>query len=79
MQELLFPDPCMILCVGASASGKSTFTQKHFLPTQVLSSDRMRAMICDDPANQKVSAETFLMLRKLAGLRMQQQRIVVVQ
>jgi protein phosphatase len=33
------PELCLVALVGPSGSGKSSFAAKHFLPTEVLSSD----------------------------------------
>ena len=45
---LTIPDFALVLLVGASGSGKSTFAARHFRPTEVLSSDRCRGMVADD-------------------------------
>jgi protein phosphatase len=42
------PDFSLVVLIGASGSGKSTFAAKHFLPTEVISSDRCRGPLCDD-------------------------------
>ena len=48
----------LVLC-GPAGSGKSTFAAQRFTETTIVSSDRCRAMICDDETNQKVNRETF--------------------
>ncbi len=48
----------LVLC-GPAGSGKSTFAAQRFIETAIVSSDRCRAMICDDENNQKVNRETF--------------------
>ena len=42
MREINVPAMGLVLMVGASGSGKSTFAARHFLPTQVVSSDFCR-------------------------------------
>ena len=37
--RLTIPDYCLVVLIGASGSGKSTFAARHFLPTEVVSSD----------------------------------------
>ena len=64
------PDPSLILLIGPAGAGKSTFAARHFAPTEILSSDRIRGMICDDEANQAVSGDAFAALRHLARLRL---------
>jgi protein phosphatase len=48
----------LVLC-GPAGSGKSTFAAQHFIPTNIVSSDYCRAMICDDVNNQQVNRDTF--------------------
>ena len=43
MTDLDIPDLSLVVLVGVSGSGKSTFAARHFKPTQVLSSDFCRA------------------------------------
>ena len=37
--KITIPELSIVALVGASGSGKSTFARKHFLPTEVISSD----------------------------------------
>lgn len=48
----------LVLC-GPAGSGKSTFAAQRFAETTIVSSDRCRAMICDDETNQMVNRDTF--------------------
>ena len=78
LPEIEIPDPSLVLLIGPSGAGKSTFAAKHFSPTQVISSDRCRAMICDDESNQNINAETFGLLHHLTRLRLAAQRLTVI-
>src|SRR5258708_6124325 len=49
----------IVLCEMAGA-GKSTFARQHFQPTQVVSSDPCRALICDSERNPLVDPDTFV-------------------
>lgn len=42
------PEFALVALIGATSSGKTTFAKKHFLPTEILSSDFFRAMVSDD-------------------------------
>jgi protein phosphatase len=68
---LLEPDSLVVL-VGASGSGKSYWAHTHFRDTQVVSSDRCRALVSDDEENQGVHREAFAvfytLLRQRAAL-----------
>ena len=46
--KLSVPKLSLVVLIGPSGSGKSTFARKHFLPTEVLSSDDCRGMVSDD-------------------------------
>lgn len=72
------PDPSLVLLIGSSGAGKSTFAARHFHPTEIISSDRCRAMICDDESDQTINAEAFGLLHHIARLRLQQRRLTVI-
>ncbi|MEV6713147.1 polynucleotide kinase-phosphatase [Lentzea sp. NPDC051208] len=76
--ELKIPDLCLVVLVGASGSGKSTFARKHFLPTQVLSSDYFRGLVADDENDQSASAAAFDVLHHVASKRLEAGRVTVI-
>ncbi|TWP48626.1 polynucleotide kinase-phosphatase [Lentzea tibetensis] len=76
--ELKIPDLCLVVLVGASGSGKSTFARKHFLPTQILSSDYFRGLVADDENDQSASGDAFDVLHYVAGKRLDAGRTTVI-
>jgi polynucleotide kinase-phosphatase len=76
--DLKIPDLCLVVLIGASGSGKSTFARKHFLPTQVLSSDYFRGLVSDDENDQSASAAAFDVLHYVAAKRLEAGRVTVV-
>ncbi|ANZ36349.1 polynucleotide kinase-phosphatase [Lentzea guizhouensis] len=76
--ELKIPDLCLVVLVGASGSGKSTFARRHFLPTQVLSSDYFRGLVSDDENDQSASAAAFDVLHYVASKRLEAGKVTVV-
>jgi len=72
------PDPSLVLLVGASGSGKSSFAARHFAPTEVISSDFCRGLVADDENDQAASADAFAVLNFIAARRLAQPRITVV-
>jgi protein phosphatase len=76
--RLTLHEPSLVLLIGASASGKSTFAARHFRPTEILSSDAFRALVSDDPTNQAATADAFALLHAVAEKRMARGRVVVV-
>lgn len=68
----------VILLMGCSGSGKSTFTKRHFEPTEVVSSDACRALVCDDEGNQSSTTLAFQILHMISEARLKFKRLVVV-
>lgn len=76
--DMSIPDPALVLLIGPSGAGKSTFAQVHFSATEVISSDNLRAMLADDPADQGASAEAFDLLGSIATGRLRRRLTTVV-
>jgi protein phosphatase len=66
------------LLIGPSGAGKSTFAARHFLPTEAISSDHCRALICDDASAQHVNAEAFGLVHHITRLRLSLGRFTVI-
>src|SRR3954463_1460318 len=64
---ITIPELSLVLLVGPSGAGKSTFARKHFKPTEVLSSDYFRGLVCDDETNQAASKDAFETLHFVAA------------
>lgn len=75
---LEIPELCVVALVGASGSGKSTFAQKHFKPTEVLSSDYFRALVSDDENDQRATSAAFDSLYYVANKRLDAAKLVVI-
>lgn len=77
-RTLAVPELSLILLVGVSGSGKSTFAARHFRPTEVISSDRCRGLVCDDESDQGASIAAFEVLELLAAKRLGAGRLTVI-
>jgi len=77
-RALEVPELSLVLLVGASGSGKSTFAGTHFLPTEVLSSDFCRGLVSDDENDQAATKPAFELLHFIASKRMEAGRLTVV-
>ena len=78
MKTTTIPKFSLVVLVGATGSGKSTFAARHFLPTEVLSSDAFRALVGDDENDQSVTAEAFQALHAVAAQRLSLGRMTVI-
>jgi protein phosphatase len=72
------PDPSLVVLIGPSGSGKSSFARKHFAPTEVISSDFCRGLVADDENDQSATTDAFAVLHFIAGRRLAQPRFTVV-
>jgi predicted kinase len=72
------PADAMVMLIGPSGSGKSMFAARHFAPTEVLSSDAMRAMVADDPNDQSATDAAFELLHTALALRLARRRLTVL-
>jgi protein phosphatase len=76
--KITIPELSLVVMIGASGSGKSTFAHKHFKPTEVLSSDVCRAMVSDDENDQAATNDAFDVLHYIAAKRLAAGKLVVV-
>jgi protein phosphatase len=77
-RELGIPELSLVVLIGASGSGKSTFARAHFRPTEVISSDFCRGLVADDENDQSATKDAFDVLRYIAGKRLAAGRLTVV-
>ena len=72
------PEVGLVVLCGASGSGKSTFASRHFADTEVVSSDRCRALVGDDESDQSVTSPAFELLHTIVDKRLELGRLTVV-
>ncbi|WP_058042290.1 polynucleotide kinase-phosphatase [Streptomyces roseifaciens] len=77
-RTLAVTDLSLVVLVGPTGSGKSTFARKHFKPTEVLSSDFCRGLVADDENDQSASGDAFDVLHYIAGKRLAAGRLTVI-
>ena len=78
MAEIVIADPSLVVLVGAAGAGKSTFAARHFAPDEILSSDRFRAIVSGDEANQAATKAAFNVLNKALESRLASGRLAVI-
>ncbi|RFU87582.1 polynucleotide kinase-phosphatase [Streptomyces triticagri] len=77
-RRLPVTDLSLVVLVGATGSGKSSFARRHFKPTEVISSDFCRGLVADDENDQSASRDAFDVLHYIAGKRLEAGRLTVV-
>ncbi len=76
--KFTIPELSLVVLVGVSGSGKSTFARKHFKPTEALSSDWCRGLVSDDENSQAATPDAFDVLHFIARKRLAAGRLTVV-
>ncbi|QDP95683.1 polynucleotide kinase-phosphatase [Microlunatus elymi] len=72
------PELSLVVLIGVSGSGKSTFARDHFGPFETISSDFCRGLVSGDEHDQTVSADAFDVLGYIAGKRLAGGRLTVI-
>jgi protein phosphatase len=76
--QLAVPELSLVVLVGVTGSGKSTFARAHFKPTEVISSDFCRGLVADDENDQSATPAAFELLHYIVGKRLAGGRLTVV-
>ena len=76
--KITIPELSLVVLVGTSGSGKSTFARRHFKPTEILSSDFCRGLVADDENDQGATKDAFAVLHFIAARRLAAGRLTVV-
>ncbi len=72
------PELSVVVLMGATSAGKSTFASRHFLETEVVSSDRCRAWVTDDPNAMDANDDAFALVHQLLETRLRRRRLTVI-
>jgi protein phosphatase len=72
------PDFCLVVLIGTSGSGKSTFAARHFRPTEVISSDFCRGLADDDDTSLNATEDAFALVHFIAGTRLKRRKLAVI-
>ncbi len=76
--KINIPELCVVVLIGASGAGKSTFAARHFIESEVISSDFCRKLVSDDENDQTATGAAFELLREIASRRLERGRMTVV-
>ena len=76
--EVVLPAPCVVVLVGASGSGKSTWARTHFRTEQVVSSDGLRAVVGEGEDDLAASDDAFAVLDQIVEHRLRRRLTTVI-
>lgn len=76
--RITLPELSLVVLIGPSGSGKSSFARAHFKPTEVLSSDYCRGLVSDDENDQAATNAAFEVLHFIAARRLAGAKLTVV-
>ena len=76
--EIKIPELALVVLIGTSGSGKSTFARQNFLKTEVISSDYCRGLVADDENDQAATNDAFEVLHFIASKRLAAGRLTVI-
>jgi len=77
-RTLTIPELSLVVLVGASGSGKSTFARTAFAPFEVLSSDFCRGLVSNDENDQSSTKAAFETLHYIAAKRLERGLLTVI-
>ena len=72
------PDPALVVLVGASGSGKSSWAAERYRRTEVVSSDELRGVVGSGPNDLDASVEAFEVLDLIVAARLRRGLTTVV-
>jgi F420-dependent oxidoreductase-like protein len=76
--SLRLPDPCLVVLVGATGAGKSQWGREWFAPNQIVSSDRLRAVVGTGERDQRASRDAFEVLDLIVAKRLRRRLTTVI-
>jgi alkanesulfonate monooxygenase SsuD/methylene tetrahydromethanopterin reductase-like flavin-dependent oxidoreductase (luciferase family)/predicted kinase len=74
----VIPDPALVVLVGAAGSGKSSWAAQHYRPAEVVSSDRLRAVVGSGEHDLDASDDAFSLLDQIVAARTARRLTTVV-
>ncbi len=72
------PDPCLVVLVGPSGAGKTTWAAAQFHPDQIVSSDRLRAVVGHGEHDQRATKDAFEVLELVVRKRLKRRLTTVI-
>ena len=75
---ITIPDFGLVVLIGAAGSGKTSFADRHFRQSEILSSDHYREVVGDDDRNPRTTSDAFEVMASIAAKRLAARRVAVI-
>ncbi|MDQ2771293.1 MAG: AAA family ATPase [Bacteroidota bacterium] len=75
---LKVPELALVLLIGSTGAGKSTFARRLFRPTEIVSSDACRGYVADDENDMAATNDAFELLHYWVAKRLKRGKLTVV-
>jgi alkanesulfonate monooxygenase SsuD/methylene tetrahydromethanopterin reductase-like flavin-dependent oxidoreductase (luciferase family)/predicted kinase len=72
------PDPAVVVLVGPSGSGKSSWAAEHYLAREIVSSDQLRSVVGSGEHDLDASADAFSLLDQIVAARARRRLTTVI-
>jgi protein phosphatase len=76
--KIIIPELSLVMLIGPFGSGKTTFAQRHFKSTEILSTDFCRALVSNEETNQAATKDAYDVLHFITAKRLEAGRLTVV-
>lgn len=76
--KITIPELALLVLIGPSGSGKSSFGRRHFKSTEVISSDFCRGLVADDENEQAATNDAFAVLHFITARRLAAGKLTVI-
>jgi F420-dependent oxidoreductase-like protein len=78
MTDVRVPTPSLVVLVGVSGSGKSTWAKANASPGEIVSSDALRAQVGESEHDQRASTDAFAVLEDIVRRRLARRLFTVI-
>jgi F420-dependent oxidoreductase-like protein len=72
------PTACLVVLIGPSGAGKSTWAAQQFRPSQVVSTDALRALVGEGEHDQRAGTDAFAVLDEVLERRLRRRLLTVI-
>jgi alkanesulfonate monooxygenase SsuD/methylene tetrahydromethanopterin reductase-like flavin-dependent oxidoreductase (luciferase family)/predicted kinase len=77
-RDTAIPDPALVVLIGPAGSGKSVWAAERYRPQEVVSSDRLRAVVGSGEHDLDASDDAFALLDHIVAARLRRGLMTVI-